>query len=318
MSKNEDEVFQNNAFKKIEEWLSWKFLNENQSDTYTPVYHYCSIQAMKSIIEDGKMRFTDIRYLNDLQEFTYVQEAYRQVCLSEKDGFNPAFFQLINSDEIFSEIDGFGKNYMITSGDELLHIREEPCRVFVCCFSLEKDELMMWNYYGGRNAGCNIEFSLMYPSMSSFDGMDIKRSNVIYGEESHSAIKELLHLAYKVWEKSRNDDFIKKFIVMQLNALRIFLKNDAFENEREYRIALLVPETEIDEVGMQFFVRGNMMIPYIEMELEDMEAEIKGINLGPYARNELNKRSVSELLRINELSEVPIYFSEVPMRNYFG
>lgn len=316
---NEDKFFENNALHKIEDWLTWKFLHENHADENCPVYHYCSIQAMKSIIEDGKMRFTDIRYLNDLQEFTYVQEAYREVCLDEESEFDKTFIELINSEEIFSKIDGFGKNYMISpSKDSSMQMREELCRVFVCCFSLKRDELMMWNYYGGRNAGCNIEVDLLDPSVSSFQGMDIKRSNVIYGEESHSSIKELLYLAHKIWKKSGNEDFIKRFIVMQLNALRIFLKNAAFKNEREYRIALLVPEAEMDDVGVKFFVRGNMMIPYIEMELGDIEAEIQGITLGPYARNELNKSSVSDLLRMNNLKDVPIHFSQVPMRNYLG
>ena len=176
----------------------------------------------------------------------------------------------------------------------------------------------MWNYYGSRNAGCNIEFSLMFPSRSLFKGVEFKKSNVIYG--GLDAVKKLLNNAYVIWKETRkdpSDDFIQNFMVMQLNALRLFLKNEAFKNEREYRIVLLVPENKVEKIGINFFVRGNILIPYIEIDLDEIDAEIKGIKLGPYAGNMLNKYSVSDLLKINGLNEVSVTQSNIPIRNYY-
>ncbi len=79
---------------------------------------------------------------------------------------------------------------------------------------------------------------------------------------------------------------------------------------------MLVPESKMNEVNLNFFVRGKMLIPYLEMDLQDLGAVIKGINLGPYASNELNKYSVKDLLKINKLNAVSINCSKVPIRDY--
>lgn len=320
MPVQDDKVFQEDAFNSINEMIKWSFLNKSYDGKYTPVFHYCSIEVMKSILQSKKLWFTDAKYLNDLQEFTYIQNVYRQVCLKQGDKIDKDFFDVIYNDELFSKIEGYKKEYLISSaGNPIIHFEKELCRVFVCCFSFESDELMMWNYYGGNNAACNIEFSLMFPSMSSFDGIELRKSSVLYGEESYNAVKEILNQVYTIWKKAQgkicNID-IQEFLVSQLNGLRLFLKNGAFKNEKEYRLVLLVPENKIDEIGLKFFVRGNMLIPYIEINLDDINAEIKGIKLGPYAGNELNKYSVKELLKINGLNEISVTASKVPIRNY--
>ncbi|MFS0614932.1 DUF2971 domain-containing protein [Lederbergia ruris] len=320
MTKDNHSTFIEYAFNSIEDWLTWSFLNRSDNGEYTPVYHYCSLGVMKSILQDEKLRFTDIRYLNDFREYTYVQDVYRQVCLDKKNQLDSTFFEMIYNDEIFSKLDGYQKDYMISSNDGTLRkFQEEPCRAFVCCFSLEKDELLMWNYYGSKNAGCNIEFSLMYPSSSLVkETIELKRSQVLYGEESYHAVKEIIDQAHIIWKSAKNNDFLTKFIIMQLNALRLFLKNEAFKNEREYRIVLLVPESKMGKLDLDFFERGNILIPHLDITLKDLNAEIKGINLGPYAGNELNKWSVNDLAKQNGLKEIPIDLSDVPMRNYLG
>ena len=312
-------IFREDAFNSIKDWLTWKFLNKDYHGEYTPVFHYCNIEVMKNILQSGKLRFTDIRYLNDIQEFTYIQDVYRQVCLSEKDRIEKSFFEFIYNDEVFSQIDGYKKEYMISSkGESITHFQEEKCRVFVCCFSLDSDELMMWNYYGSGNAGCNIEFSLMHPSKSIFKGIEFRKSYVKYGEESQSVVKEILNQTYTVWKKAgekRNNKDIQELMIGQLNAYRPFLKNGAFKNEKEYRIVLLVPENKVGEMDLKFFVRGNLLIPYLEIDLRDIYAEIKEIKLGPYAGNELNKGSVNDLFSTIGLKNLSVTVSDIPIRN---
>jgi hypothetical protein len=221
---------------------------------------------------------------------------------------------------MFSKIDGYNKEYMIATRKEpFIHYHKEPCRVFVCCFSLSSDELMMWNYYSSRNTGCNIEFDIMYPSRSIGKKIEYLKSNVVYGEESEKVVREIVIQSFNVWKKMSEryrDSSIQIFLVTQLNALRPFLKNKAFKDEKEYRIILLVPENKIEEFELKFFNRGNLLIPYIEVGIENIDAEIKGIKLGPFAGNELNKYSVRDLLNSLGLREVSITLSDIPIRNY--
>lgn len=53
-------TFREDALISINEWLIWSFLNEDNSSEYLPVFHYCSIEAMKSILQNKKLWFTDI------------------------------------------------------------------------------------------------------------------------------------------------------------------------------------------------------------------------------------------------------------------
>ena len=60
-----------------------------------------------------------------------------------------------------------------------------------------------------------------------------------------------------------------------------------------------------------------MLILYLEIDLHDIEAEIKGIKLGPFAGNDLIKCSINDLLGTIGLANHSVSMSDIPIRNYY-
>ena len=98
------------------------------------IYHYTSIGGLQGIL-GGKLRFTHIGYMNDRDEVVAGSDALRELSLKYCD-------------------------------DALVHVIEQEAErnkalsAYVCCFSLERDSLAMWNYYtkDPNNQGYNLVF----------------------------------------------------------------------------------------------------------------------------------------------------------------
>lgn len=101
------------------------------------IYHYTHVEGLKNILKNENLWFTHIHYLNDREEVNVGANHYIQ-CNKE----------ILEAErEINPNIPSFSVD---TSN---LH-------TYVCCFSLEKDALPMWNYYtkDASNKGYNIGF----------------------------------------------------------------------------------------------------------------------------------------------------------------
>lgn len=97
------------------------------------IFHYTSIGGLEGILKYKTLRFTNIKYMND-------------------------------KDEIIAGLDSMAKTWNV-SEKEKERLRSaflsHGMQTFVCCFSLEKDSLPMWNYYTKEinSQGYNIEFN---------------------------------------------------------------------------------------------------------------------------------------------------------------
>lgn len=99
------------------------------------IYHYTSIGGLQGIL-GGKLRFTHIGYMNDRDEVVAGSEALRD-------------FALQNCDDAFAQAISHEAD------------RNKDMSAYVCCFSLERDSLAMWNYYTKdvNNQGYNLVFN---------------------------------------------------------------------------------------------------------------------------------------------------------------
>lgn len=99
-----------------------------------PIFHYTSISGLEGILCYKKLRFTNIKYMNDKGEIIAGLDSMAKAC---------------NASEEAREI---LRSIFISHG----------IQTFVCCFSLEKDSLPLWNYYTKEinNQGYNIEFEV--------------------------------------------------------------------------------------------------------------------------------------------------------------
>lgn len=96
------------------------------------IFHYTSIGGLEGILKHKTLRFTNIKYMNDKDEIIAGLDCIAKTCNAseeERENLRSAFLS-------------------------------HGMQTFVCCFSLEKDSLPMWNYYTKEinNQGYNIEF----------------------------------------------------------------------------------------------------------------------------------------------------------------
>lgn len=98
------------------------------------VFHYTSPDAFLSIMNDGKLRFTDRNYLNDTSEGKYIFD----LCLE-------------NSKTICEGYEAYEQGF-VEACMEMKSRFEEIRLVYQCSFSTDPDSLCLWNYYTHGNS----------------------------------------------------------------------------------------------------------------------------------------------------------------------
>lgn len=108
------------------------------------IYHYTSAGGFQGILENGTLRFTNIRYMNDKSEVLAGLQRVCDIALRDKsEEYRRNFTKfMLKADSI----------------EEWLDKMQEY--IFACCFSLSNDELSLWNYStkDAANQGYNIGF----------------------------------------------------------------------------------------------------------------------------------------------------------------
>ena len=145
------------------------------------IFHYTSSDGLKSILKNKTLWFSDIRYMNDMMEIREGIKAMKEIAEESE------------SEDIRNITVPFYNEYLDKAADNLLNDN-----IYICSFSIGRDELPMWNYYTKDNAcqGYNVCFSID-PMMQSLikinkdilDGCSISYGKVEYYKDS---IKPLL------------------------------------------------------------------------------------------------------------------------------
>ena len=318
------------------------------------VFHYTSIGGLQGILENKKIRFTNIRYMNDKEENLAGLESMLKA----------------------SNISGEKADNLRTA------FQDEERQTFVCCFSIEEDSLPMWNYYtkDANSQGYNIEFldkklvESILRENPALDGCDISFGIVDYSKDNDSkygrtiidswsnsmsySISELLLTIGKMvgkdllsegenadleWSlqelKKRIADEEKKLTALPIyffdgescnfskggikggiNDYLCYIKRECFKQEQEFRIVITVPNERMEtlkEKGVYKFRSGNgILIPFLELAFST-EA-VKGIMISPTIQSDLVELSIREFLKYCNFSVEDysqfIRHSKVPVR----
>lgn len=151
------------------------------------ITHYTSDVGFKSIIETGRLWFTDIDYLNDYFERQLVSSKIHET------------YSLMEHNDILS-LD------VIKKGEEDLFAIEKKSfsasRAFVLSCSDLPDELPMWNYYSKNSphGGYNISFDsdVLCKSIISNVALTLSNSYLLFGQVFYD--NESLEKLLQLWE----------------------------------------------------------------------------------------------------------------------
>lgn len=314
MSEKKQEQF-NEEIIKLRRNLQQKFANEKTSFNNSLVYHYTSPEALLNIIETHNLWFSEITYMNDESEIRYTFELLKELLEKYKLDINIEFKNAIIS-------------HMATrlqSPSDLWDYLNRESR-YVACFSTEKDELALWNYYTktGNMAGYNIGFNVNK-----------------FVENIRSQLKKMHYFIYgkTMCNKSKQEDFLRKAI-FEFNSLyknvksnddknnliasfwglidlySLFFKQPAFKNENEYRFVIteLTDPLQINSQAFQIKhrIQNGIIIPYINVEFS--KECVQSIITAPTIRQAYHKAGIESLLLQNEYFQTKVETSNIPLR----
>lgn len=230
------------------------------------LFHYTDANAVMSILESQKIWLTDVRFLNDSEEFhdgaRFIEAAIKKVASQQERG--------TYKHTACAYLDDMKSSFF----QETLHL--EPR--FVCSFSTEKDLLSQWRSYGDYA----IEFDRC--KLRSY----LNLVNCIYSdqfkeESMEVAVDRVLVLlgggikAHAVPERSSVDEMKQKL----LSFCDIF-KSQHFDEESEVRSYESVSSNSED---ILFRAKGSLLIPYLSKDIP--LSCVKAVHIGPVANQDL-------------------------------
>ncbi len=213
------------------------------------LYHYTSIHVLNEIMKSGSIWASDCRFLNDRKEFDHAVELF------------------------ISILDGKEKEVM----KEALFFHTFNRYPFVFCLSRSPKVLSQWRAYADDGEGVAVGFNSRYLN-SHHSPFSSNLVECVY-EDHDQYIHDLKNRC-----QVEIDDVVKTY--KEQEAINLFMeaiegrpeslnkivsellriKNPAFSEEKEVR---LVVDAPIKDVRTR--VRNNLIIPYVEHTLFDME-----------------------------------------------
>ena len=209
--------------------------------------------------------------------------------------------------------------------------------VYQCSFSMEKDNLALWNYYTKSSGikGYNICFSASELS-SSLEKKDPKASfkteithgKIIYDiRKQKSIIKNIISEFAKAIDQegadAENREIAIPLLIDTLLAVGTFFKAPCFKHEKECRLVVRPFETYDKENGKFFanlgkfpatYEKNGLLIPFADLKFD--KCVLKGITSSPTLDFMEVQANLKNALRIYEYDEekIEICHSEIPVR----
>jgi len=253
---------------------------------YTPandevVYHYCSSETLKAILESGRIRFTDINMLNDAHETRWGYDVFEEAAdrLLKRSGISEATPRIDLS--------------FIDSMDKIISPIQLIAHPFVACFSAEHDSLEQWRAYGDDGRGYAIGFKV-----SALQNLPITLLKVEYQREKQ--VEEMIRAIVATYVHHRDDDPTTKQAEFQLDCsliatFMIAFKNPVFEHENEIRC---VHAVNVDMQGdrMRFVDRGGTERGTKDIPGETIGFQVRDNHFVPHLELPIDASVVAEII----------------------
>lgn len=227
------------------------------------LYHYTSLTALQNILETGIFQATEYHYLNDMDEFSFVDKLLIQV-LEQIFGRNTKSVQLVSA----------VKEYMETIRRKSENLEES---YYVMSFSAAKDNLTLWTEFA--NYGCNIGVKpfllqkednprIVYSGFVAYSKEEQRQliCNSIINVFEHMCDEvnlEITQLMSCLDEFNEHQIEVTAYLIARLTAYYgSAMKDELYTAEREYRLVFSGKNQTV-----KYRQKGNMLIPYIEIPL---------------------------------------------------
>ncbi len=271
------------------------------------IYHYTSFDTIYKIISNKCIWASDIRCLNDRNELKIGVEIFNQVISYLE---NTEDYVLYEADVkvLLSQI-----------------VQKSSNSIFNASFSYDGDLLSQWRAYGDNGQGICIginkeKFISMLEEEADTDsyyGLDLNYSISDCFNELLDQITEFIRNCYAKQISTFNYRETKDYyderekLIDLIWTTILTIKDNAFFEEKEWRV-LYIQDKLKQMKPIEYFSKGNMMVPYIRIDLKNIPIEL--IRLGPCVINqEVNKIAIQDFLLSNGIN-ASVETSKIPYR----
>ena len=279
------------------------------------LYHYTSFGTLNEILRQNSLRASDLRYLNDKNEFKIWFNAFDNVMMAMKQKDDYLFFASF-LDSIKEEIDTYRNYYS-----------------YVTCFSHERDLLSQWEMYGDKCKGIAIGFDKneLIDMMFKYNKVVINGEEPVFpgllqGDVEYSfenvcidAMRMTKNLVKAYLKSGENvEDFIGQETKYHFKerCMRIFMrlqdaKDASFYAEREFR---LYWNQKDQQKTVDTFSRSSRLVPFVSLTCNE-KLPIKEILLGPALDDpETRIMEIKDVLKLYGYPIVNVEKSKIPYR----
>ena len=259
------------------------------------LYHYCSLQGLRGIIEQKHLRMTNVFWMDDTTELFYFYDVVRRVLDRQPPDARSALhgrFEQLMKDRRLSN-------------------------VFCTCFSKDPDSRSQWLEYADDGHGFAIGFDPnTFDRKRTVPIRDVDLQSVIYDEkEQERRADEVVRLL-----QGPRDELEGKFVIGAANHntwwQAAHCKNPAFVNENEWR---LIYRSDPGD-ALEFCERaGRHLIPFIKFPFDPAKNPIREIRLGPRNQSQRDVDAIAQLLQLCgfEADQVSYKGSNIPLRSEY-
>lgn len=282
------------------------------------VYHYCSLDTFRSIIENRTLRLSDITKSNDSAEIVWAAGYINEILLD-----------LYRKDSTILLHEGFPEKLLQEMIDhfyaEWFSEEHSIYRLYAICFSKKGDLLSQWRGYADDAAGVALGIDTT-PLFQLCDGGVFNLEDVIYNETRQKALikgrasdfikdlKQLVRSEPSDIKKSNMELFDTLF--RKVYKFSPFLKSPFFAEEQEHRLVLWDSKDHVSVTGenfaggfrvgkLQYLSSDGWLRGYTDLSFSEVATPlIKEVILGPKCKAKI--KDVQGFLMCNNLYGVQV------------
>lgn len=262
----------------------------NRDEEMCSIFHYTSPEALKSIVENSSIRFTNCAFLNDKEEYIYINNVIDEI-VSEKEDPEVALFIEGMKTGLDKEFKG-----IIMKRVERVWLWPVFGDYYVLSGTSDTDSLPMWNYYvkSGDYVGYAIQLDVneLYKNINAISPSEgeFLYGRVIYDMSVQKNIiisftRKLLNEFNSLNDDDRDEvtieDYQDRFFDF-VQRCRLFFKGEGFKHEKEVRVVVLADSKDIRKgFSTGFGIAKGLFKPYVEYQFPNGLLPIRQVILSP-------------------------------------
>ncbi|MFR1646694.1 DUF2971 domain-containing protein [Faecalibacillus intestinalis] len=299
-----------------------KLRDDKTDKNIKSIYHYTSPKGLHNILKDNCLWLSDIHYLNDEEELLYAtslaQAIAKEMYITDKSEFLKAIIEDTISPSTRFPIETLYDG-VTPEIEKYIQNKKSKNLKFIACFSIDKDNLPLWNYYSKseNKTGYNIEFDkeMLINNISNTFDKSIHGKVIYNSKQQRIRLTEIIsdcNNCYKNhcrYDKEKDD--CKTMYWDLLDWYCLFYKNESFKSEEEYRIVVDMNNFKEPFKCKEFRECNGFFIPYIKTYFE--KNIIKSITISPTQKEKIVKNSIEQLTDCFDY-DVIVNNSKIPLR----